>query len=168
MARYPLVISDDLMARIDDHCTTVSAVKSKLLRKWVTQGFQREIEAHLPAETPVPPHFLTAVPEAIALAPVPPPPPAAPAAAPAPQEPQQQAVETMANGAGTWFEIKGVCAALGITTEALLEEIDDVDDVLQYANRNWIDERGIAEARTLCPVPATSDSFWAWAQSKIK
>jgi len=165
MARYPLVISDDLMAQIDDHCTATSAVKAKLLRKWVVQGFHLEVQRNVAEASAV-----AAVRAHVAMVASPPPTAPAPQAlAPAAtQEAPLPAVETMANGAGTWFEINGVCAQLGITTDALLKEIDPVDDVLKYANRDWIDERGIAEARTLCPIPATSDSFWAWAQTKIK
>jgi len=172
MARYPLVIPDDLMAQIEAHCKATSAVKSKLFCRWVVEGYHREIQrytAQASAVAAVTAHVaMVATPHTLPPA-APAPEPLAPAAPPpAAQEAPVPLVQTMANGAGTWFEINGVCAQLGITVEQLLQEIDPVDDVLKYANRDWIDERGIAEARTLCPSPATSDSFWAWAQSKIK
>lgn len=76
-------------------------------------------------------------------------------------------IASLRRGDTTWFEMAGVCNVLGIQTEALLSEIDIDDDILKYLGKDWIDTTGVGEARSLCRDHKVSDSFWAWAQTKI-
>lgn len=160
MPRQHISLPDQMLREVEDICARNMWAKSKFIRKGVQMALddarKRFGEASndpvaAPAPPPAPlPSFVAA--EALQ--------PAVEASAPADE------VATLLRGSTTWFDMHAVCAKLGVTTEALLEEIDPEDDVLTYAGKAWIDATGIAEARSLCRDTTVSDDFGAWVQTK--
>jgi hypothetical protein len=63
--------------------------------------------------------------------------------------------------------MKGVCALLDVPVAALLDEIDPTDDVLNYVGRDWIDEHGVSNARSLSRKSQESDIFGEWVAKKL-
>lgn len=79
----------------------------------------------------------------------------------------EEYIPVVRRGDTTWFDLESVCNALQIDVESLWGEIDPEDDVLQYQGKTWIDQRGLAEARTLCRSPELADALAAWAKPKL-
>lgn len=147
MARSHIYLPDPMMAEVDALCAQGMMVKSKFIQRAVQMALDdaRRTFGSVAANETV----------------------SAPALPARSASNSADLARWLKRGDATWFLLDEVCAHLGITTAALLTEIDEADDVLQYLGSRWIDATGIKEARAIAHDTAKSDSFWLWAQTKI-
>lgn len=139
------------MAEVNDICARNSMVKSKFIKRGIQMALDDARKRFGEASND----------------PVAAPAPVTPAIAPRQVHVASDEMPTLKRGDTVWFPLDAVCAALDVTRDSLLSEIDPADDILDYQGKRWIDATGIAEARSLCRDPASSDRFWTWAQEKI-
>lgn len=147
MARQHIVLPDNLIAQVNEVCYQLSMTKSKFLVRAVQMAVDDARKRFAePANDPV----------ATQVATPPPPPAAAPPDSPWP---------CIQRGDSVWFELKPVCAALGLEPENIKGEIDPDDDVLDYIGKEWIDRTGLAAARELSRVDAPD--FWKFVEARM-
>lgn len=64
----------------------------------------------------------------------------------------------------TWFSLEDVCRHLGVSAEDVLAEIESSNHMMENGAQ-YIDDRGLAEARTLCPDPTLADEVASFCAS---
>lgn len=149
MAKIHTSMPDDLFAQLNATCNEYGLDRSKLIHRGIKLAID-EVKAWNRGQVAARPASPMRLPSL-----------AVPASEPFD-------ISTVARGDGLWFRLDELLAVLKVKPEALMSEIDEVDDVLEYAGQRWVDARSLAEARTLCRDHDLGDRVQAWADTKIR
>lgn len=73
-------------------------------------------------------------------------------------------VDTFMQGDCRWFDMHGVCDLLRVSKQALCSDIDEVDDILSYQGKKWIDTRGLRIAMTMSSNDDATNRLREWVE----
>ena len=70
-------------------------------------------------------------------------------------------IEVIKRGPVVWFTLEPLCAAYKVSPDALRRQID-VEDELEYMDKNWIDQVSITQLKSLCLDRELESKVSAW------